>query len=119
MNPGPIHAGLEHIHTIDDLRARLASARALGSRVGLVPTMGALHEGHGALVAAAAADNDVVVTTIFVNPLQFAPTDDLAAYPRDLDGDHRLAPPILCRRRLYKPNSSALPSTVATSARRC
>ena len=91
MDSAPIHAGLERIHTVDALRARLASARAGGARIGLVPTMGALHEGHGALVAAAAADNDVVVTTIFVNPLQFAPTDDLAAYPRDLDGDHRLA----------------------------
>ena len=53
--------------------------------------MGALHEGHATLMRAAAAADDVVVATIFVNPLQFAPTDDLAAYPRDLDGDHRLA----------------------------
>lgn len=53
--------------------------------------MGALHRGHASLIAAAAARCDVVVTTIFVNPLQFAPTDDLAAYPRDLDGDRALA----------------------------
>ena len=98
MQPGPqpgpqpgSQSGLQRVHTIEALRTQLASARAVGSRVGLVPTMGALHEGHAALVAAAAADNDVVVTSIFVNPLQFAPTDDLAAYPRDLDGDHRLA----------------------------
>ncbi len=91
MPPAPIQAGLERIHTIDALRARLATAQSRGARVALVPTMGALHDGHGALVTAAAADNDVVVTSIFINPLQFAPTDDLAAYPRDLDGDHQLA----------------------------
>ncbi len=91
MHRAPIEPGLERVHTIEALRARLGPARAGGARVALVPTMGALHEGHGSLVAAAAADNDVVVTTIFVNPLQFAPTDDLAAYPRDLDGDHQLA----------------------------
>ena len=53
--------------------------------------MGSLHDGHASLVRTAAAQNDVVVTTVFVNPLQFAPTDDLAAYPRDLPADRALA----------------------------
>jgi pantoate--beta-alanine ligase len=73
--------------TIDGLRGRLDAARAAGRTVGLVPTMGYLHDGHLSLARAAAADCDEVVLTIFVNPLQFAPDEDLATYPRDPDGD--------------------------------
>ena len=65
----------------------LDAARADGKRVGLVPTMGFLHAGHASLIEAAAADNDVILTTIFVNPLQFAADEDLSDYPRDLDRD--------------------------------
>ena len=74
-----------------DFSDALDSERALGRRVGLVPTMGALHAGHRSLVARAAAECDVVAVTIFVNPLQFNVAEDLANYPRDLDGDVRLA----------------------------
>jgi pantoate--beta-alanine ligase len=73
------------VETIPELRDLLAG------RVGLVPTMGFLHEGHTSLITRAAGENDLVVTTIFVNPLQFGPDEDLAAYPRDLDRDRRLA----------------------------
>ncbi len=76
--------------TIDELRDRLDAARATGSRVGFVPTMGYLHDGHATLVRAARAACDVVVVSIFVNPLQFAPDEDLAAYPRDLARDLRI-----------------------------
>ncbi len=77
----------ELITTIVELRGRLDAARAAGRSVGFVPTMGYLHDGHAALVHAARAACDVVVVSIFVNPLQFAPDEDLAAYPRDLEHD--------------------------------
>jgi pantoate--beta-alanine ligase len=79
------------VATIAELRTRLDDARAAGRRVGFVPTMGFLHEGHASLMRAARADGDVVVTSIFVNPLQFGPSEDLDAYPRDLSGDTALA----------------------------
>ncbi len=75
--------------TIADLRSQIASWRRSGERIGLVPTMGALHAGHLALVRAAQAECGRVVATIFVNPKQFAPGEDLGSYPRremaDLD----------------------------------
>ena len=79
------------IEQIASLRSLLDSYRRQGHSVGLVPTMGALHAGHASLIRAAALRCDIVVATIFVNPLQFAPSEDLAAYPRDLDGDRELA----------------------------
>lgn len=74
-----------------ELRRRLDEARAKGKRVGLVPTMGALHAGHRSLIDRAVTDCDVVAVTVFVNPLQFAPDEDLDAYPRTLDDDVALA----------------------------
>lgn len=82
---------MEVVTTKAALRSLLDAGRAAGRTVGLVPTMGALHEGHLSLVAAARADCDVVVITIFVNPLQFAPGEDLDAYPRPLSRDLELA----------------------------
>nr|WP_323743027.1 MULTISPECIES: pantoate--beta-alanine ligase [unclassified Rathayibacter] len=75
---------------MDDLRTRLQEARRDGASIALVPTMGALHAGHLALVARARELADVVVVSIFVNPLQFGPTEDLDRYPRDLAGDTAL-----------------------------
>ena len=74
-----------------EFREHLVAVRALGRTVGLVPTMGALHEGHLSLLRAAAAECDVVALAIFVNPLQFAAGEDLSAYPRPLERDLELA----------------------------
>lgn len=77
---------LELIRTIDEFRRVREEARATGS-LGFVPTMGFLHEGHISLVRMARAENAVVAASIFVNPAQFGPNEDLAGYPRDLDRD--------------------------------
>ena len=77
--------------TIAGFRAALEAERHAGRTVGLVPTMGYLHDGHRSLMTAAVAANDVGALTIFVNPLQFAPTEDLSMYPRDLDRDLAMA----------------------------
>ena len=78
---------METTTTVAGCRAVLDEARARGARIGLVPTMGALHAGHRSLIAAAAAECDVVVVSIFVNPLQFGDPSDIAAYPRTLERD--------------------------------
>lgn len=78
---------MELVHSAPALREHLAHARSRGARIGLVPTMGNLHAGHLALVDAARARTDVVVATVFVNPLQFGPNEDFDAYPRTLEAD--------------------------------
>ncbi len=80
-------ANVPVVHTIEALRARVATWRASGQRIGLVPTMGALHAGHLSLVEAARRDAQRVVVTIFVNPAQFGPSEDFTKYPRTLPAD--------------------------------
>ncbi|MCI6212315.1 pantoate--beta-alanine ligase [Bacteroides heparinolyticus] len=81
---------MEIVYTIKDLQVALSDLRVRGKKVGLVPTMGALHAGHASLVKRCVAENDVAVVSVFVNPTQFNDKNDLIKYPRTLEADCRL-----------------------------
>ncbi|MGN1115356.1 MAG: pantoate--beta-alanine ligase [Candidatus Ornithomonoglobus sp.] len=78
------------VKTVEEVRKYVKAWRREGMTVGLVPTMGFLHEGHKSLIVRAAAENDCVVVSDFVNPIQFGPNEDFETYPRDIDADARL-----------------------------
>ena len=81
---------MQAVSTIAEVREQVRQWRREGLTIGLVPTMGYLHEGHKSLIVRAAAENDRVVVSDFVNPTQFGPTEDLESYPRDFDRDCKL-----------------------------
>ena len=82
---------MKTVKTVDEVRAQVREWRKEGLSVGLVPTMGYLHEGHASLIKASVRDNDRTVVSVFVNPMQFGPTEDLESYPRDINRDSALA----------------------------
>lgn len=105
------------VRRVAELRACVARWRASGQAVGLVPTMGALHDGHVSLIRRAKVENARVIATIFVNPTQFGPQEDLAAYPRDADGDQRKLASADCD-LLFMPDVTEMyPQGFATSVR--
>lgn len=78
------------VETVSELNLSLQAARQAGRSIGLVPTMGALHEGHASLVSRSVKENDITVVSVFVNPTQFNDKTDLANYPRTLEADCQL-----------------------------
>jgi pantoate--beta-alanine ligase len=84
------------VHTVEEMRAYVRARRAAGERIGLVPTMGALHDGHLSLVEAARRHAERVIATIFVNPTQFAPGEDFTRYPRTLPADRGKLSTVAC-----------------------
>ena len=103
------------VRSIADLRAVLATARLDRREIGFVPTMGYLHDGHRSLMRQAADDNDMTVVSVFVNPLQFAPTEDLDRYPRDLGRDVEMASDERIGYVFAPPQSEMYPERIMTS----
>ena len=110
-----VGADVSVVGRVADLRAVVEAVRRQGGRVGLVPTMGYLHEGHQSLVTRSASENDLAVVSIFVNPLQFAEGEDYGTYPRDLDRDRELCAAAGAGLIFAPPTEEMYPQTPVTS----
>ena len=108
---------LPTVRTVAELRKQVAAWRAAGHAIGLVPTMGALHPGHLSLIAAARARGGRVIASIFVNPKQFGPNEDLDRYPRDEAGDAALLAGAGCDLLFAPPVAEVYPAGFATEVR--
>lgn len=95
-SPAVCSSRMEHLTSIPAVRERVKAWRREGRTIGFVPTMGALHQGHTTLVTIAKQRCDRVVASVFVNPTQFGPKEDLSRYPRDLEGDSRKLAAVGC-----------------------
>ena len=109
--------GLAVVRTVAELRKAVAAFRAAGRTGGQVPTMGALHEGHVSLVAGALARGDAPAASIFVNPTQFGPNEDFAAYPRDEAGDFAKLEAAGCRIVFAPDKDEMYPTPILTTVK--
>ena len=110
-------ADLKIIHTVSEMQAFSEEARCKGKKIGFVPTMGYLHEGHLSLVRLSRRDCDLTITSIYVNPTQFGPSEDLERYPRDLDRDHELLGRVGNEVLFYPDDDSMYPPGFQTEVR--
>lgn len=107
------------VTTVQEMQHITKELRASGKSIGFVPTMGYLHEGHATLLRKAREENEIVVLSVFVNPLQFGPNEDLDRYPRDIDRDENVAKEKRCRLFILSERRRNVSSRTNDNGRSC